>query len=87
MQGQSLLPVLLGENTIRKKPIFWEWSDGQAAWFDSYKIVKEGLENPWELYNIESDPTETNNLSETYPQKVKELENLFITWKSELPQF
>lgn len=81
MQGESLLPVLLGENTQRKKPIFWEWSDGQAAYFNSFKIVKEGLDNPWELYNLETDPTETNNLAGKNPEKTKELEELFADWK------
>ena len=43
MQGQSLLPVFMGKTHQREKPIFWEWSDGQAVYFDSFKIVKEGI--------------------------------------------
>jgi len=83
MQGESLLPVLLAEGKEREKPIFWEWQDGQAVYFNSFKIVKEGLKNPWELYNLESDPTETKNLATEKPEKVKELGNLFEEWKSQ----
>jgi len=82
MQGVSLLPVLKGEKTNREKPIFWEWSDGKAAYSDSWKIVKEGLDSPWELYNIEDDPTETNNLANDNPDKLKEMDQLFLNWKS-----
>lgn len=85
MQGQSLLPVFLGENKLREKPIFWEWQDGKAVYFNSFKIVKEGLDNPWELYNLETDPTEMTDLSAQNPEKVKELEGLFMEWKAGLP--
>lgn len=85
MQGQSLLPVFLGENPAREKPIFWEWRRGQAVYADGYKIVKEGLDKSFELYNIKNDPTETNNLSLENPEKVKELTEMFTNWKSGLP--
>jgi arylsulfatase len=87
MQGQSLLPVFRGKETERKNPIFWEWSDGQAAYHNSWKIVKEGLDNPWELYNLEEDPTETTNLAKKNPGKVEELARLFMDWKEGLPEF
>jgi arylsulfatase len=87
MQGKSLLPVFRGEEMPRDKPIFWEWSDGQAAYHNSWKIVKEGLDNPWDLYNLEDDPTETNNLAEQHPEKVEELDQLFLEWKAGLPEF
>lgn len=86
MQGQSLLPVFVGENVERENPIFWEWRRGQAVYSDSWKIVKEGLNNSWELYNIENDPTETKNLVANNPEKVNELELLFNQWKSGLPK-
>jgi arylsulfatase len=87
MQGQSLLPVLLGENPRREKPIFWEWRDGQAMYFENHKIVKYGSENPWELYNLSTDPTETNNLAGQNPEKVNELDKQFSEWKASLPSF
>jgi arylsulfatase A-like enzyme len=83
MQGVSLLPVLKGEKKAREKPIFWEWNDGKAAYSNSWKIVKEGLDSPWELYNIKKDPTETNNLANDNPDKLKEMDRLFTGWKSD----
>lgn len=86
MQGQSLLPVFKGESANREKPIFWEWRNGQAVYSNFYKIVKEGFDNPWELYNLEDDPTETKNIAGQNPEKVKELEKLFDDWKAGLPK-
>lgn len=87
MQGQSLLPVFMGEKILREKPLFWEWAQGQAVYFNSWKIVKQGISNPWELYNLDNDPTETKNLTRENPEIVEKLEQLFCNWKSSLPEF
>jgi arylsulfatase A-like enzyme len=87
MQGQSFLPVLLGEKLQREKPLFWEWAQGQVVYEDFWKLVRHGLNNPWELYNLNNDPVEINNLAETEPEKVNELHLLFKNWKATLPDF
>lgn len=87
MQGESLLPAFLSENTEREKPIFWEWQNGQAVYFKGFKIVKHGLDKPFELYNLEADPTETKNLATENPGKAEELEKMFVEWKAGLPKF
>ncbi len=84
LQGESFLPVLLGEKQERQKPIFWEWQDGRAVYSNSFKLVKEGVENPWELYNLNTDPVESVNLARENPEKAKELEELFLKWKEDL---
>ncbi len=86
MQGVSLLPVFEGDKTPREQPIFWEWRRGKAAYSKSWKIVKEGTSEPWELYNLKDDPTETNNLAEKEPGKIKEMEQLFNHWKQTFPK-
>jgi arylsulfatase A-like enzyme len=86
MQGESLLPVLRGENPVREKPLFWEWGQGQAVYHDSWKLVRHGLNNPWELYNLDEDPVEITNLTESDKDKQAQLEQLFNDWKAGLPQ-
>jgi len=82
-RGESLIPALKGQSTTRKKPLFWEWRDGQAARKDQWKLVRHGLDNEWKLYNMENDPTETNDLSEEHPDKARELLQLFEEWKEQ----
>lgn len=87
MQGQSLLPAFKGEKVERQNPIFWEWRRGQAVYHNGFKIVKEGLDKPFELYNLKNDPTEMENLADKNPEKVDKMVNLFLEWKSGLPKF
>ncbi len=87
MQGQSLLPVLKGDEPWRENPLFWEWGQGQAVYYDSWKLVRHGLDNSWELYNMENDPAETENIANSNLYKVNELESLFDEWKLSLPVY
>lgn len=73
IQGNSLLPILKGEQ--RQEPDFFMsgWTDKfrmfrQKEW----KIVKLNNED-WELYNLKDDPTEITNLAADKPEKVEEL--------------
>ncbi|MFH0759226.1 MAG: sulfatase/phosphatase domain-containing protein, partial [Bacteroidota bacterium] len=85
MQGESLLPAIMGKTPERKNPIFWEWSNGQAARDGEWKIVRWGKDKAWELYHVSDDPTETVNLSAEQPGKAAEMDRMFQQWKSGLP--
>lgn len=42
-----------------------------------FLLPKDRKDNPWELYNLNEDPTERVDLSKKYPQKLAELKALF----------
>ncbi len=84
MQGESLLPAFRGEEALRSKPLFWEWSKGQAIRDGDWKLVRQGKEKPWDLYNVSEDPTETNNQATDYPEKVKAMDQQFLEWKKRM---
>ena len=84
MQGESLVTAFKGESDMREKPLFWEWRRGQAVREGNWKIVREGLDKSWDLYNLEVDPTEINNLAEKDPERVKAMEKMFQDWKNEV---
>ena len=44
------------------------------------ELARLGSKIHWELYNMESDRTELNNLAHKYPQKVRELADLYDAW-------
>jgi arylsulfatase len=84
LQGKSLVPALLGDEFDRE-PLFWEHEAKRAVRDGKWKLVSEGTNNPpytseWELYNLEDDRSETNNLIDKYPEKAERLEKLWEEW-------
>jgi arylsulfatase len=79
LEGQSLLPIFLGREREHPKPIFWEHEGNRAVRLGQWKLVARNGDD-WELYNLESDRTEQNNLARTRPEKVKELSELYDAW-------
>ena len=72
MEGDSLAPLLKGKKA-KSRPIFMEHEGNRAIRDGNWKLVAlRG--KAWELYDIEKDRTELNNLAEKNPGKVKELD-------------
>jgi arylsulfatase A-like enzyme len=99
MQGRSLVPLLEGETTsvhpedeyfgweifgkraLRQGPwkIVWETEDAQ--WWDSAALgIKR---SDWQLYNLESDPSERIDLSAQEPRQREEMIQLWNQYASE----
>lgn len=87
MQGTSLYPVMQGKIIEREKPLFWQWRRGKAVRQGPWKIVAEGNEADWELYNTDIDPTETNNLASIHPEIVQQMDQLFRDWLTDCEQW
>lgn len=87
MVGKSLKPLFSDtEITIHDEPIFWEHEGNKAIRLGNYKLVSKWSkkkEEQWELYNITTDRTETNNLALKMPKKVSEMEMLYKNWSKE----
>ncbi|MFV0391162.1 MAG: sulfatase-like hydrolase/transferase [Paludibacteraceae bacterium] len=86
LQGESLLPDFKDENKVRG-PMFWEHEGNLAVRMGEWKLVVKTPENQslgsLELYNMVSDPIEENDLSASYPQKLKELWDIWYEWAME----
>lgn len=84
LEGKSMVPLFKGKNApIHTEPIFWEHEGNKAVRLGKYKLVMAWeTNNPdnWELYDMENDRTEMNNLATELPEKVKEMKLMWTNW-------
>jgi arylsulfatase A-like enzyme len=79
LEGRSLLPVLQGKERKGHDVIFWEHEGNRAVRQGKWKLVGR-YANDWELYDMDADRTELNNLATKQPAKVEELKKLYEAW-------
>jgi len=79
LEGKSLLPVFEGRTREPHDVLYWEHMGNRAVRQGKWKLVatKKG---DWELYDMEADRTELDDLSEKLPEKTKELYELYDAW-------
>lgn len=76
--GKTLSPALRGLS-LGERELYFEHQGNAAARIGHWKIVR-AHGKPWELYDLATDRTELNNLSERYPGKFVELKAKWKTW-------
>ena len=79
MAGQSLLPILQGKPYMREAPIYWNWRNGKAIRDGPYRLVSD-RDEPWELYDMRVDKTETHDLASRHPDIVQRLDARYRSW-------
>lgn len=84
--GVNLLPFLTGKSKDNPHDVlYWRFGAQSAIRKGNWKLVK--LEDGYtELYNLEEDIGEKNNLNSKNQEKVKELSDLLAKWDSELAE-
>lgn len=78
MEGRSLVPAF-ADRPIDREAIYWEHEGNRAVRRGKWKLVSRHP-GGWELYDLEADRTELNNLAQEHPQKVAELKAMYQTW-------
>ena len=81
IEGKSLLPILLGKVRAGHEAIFWEHEGNRAVRQGKWKLVAEHG-RPWELYDLDADRTELNNVAGQNPTVVRELIRRYEQWST-----
>lgn len=81
LAGQSLLPILKGGHRIGHASLCWATSAARAVRVGPWKLVS-AKNGPWELYDLNVDRTELNNLAKQQPERVTSMNNLFEEWSN-----
>ena len=83
--GISFLPTLLGKDQKQHQYLYWEFHEqgGKAALrMGDWKAVKRDIEKlphgETELYDLQADIGETNNVAALYPDIVRKIDSLLI---------
>ena len=97
--GISVLPELKGKEQQKHDYLYWELQiDGwgsklpnggfrQAIRLGKWKGVRYGIGLATELYNLEEDTFETNNIANHFPEIVKEINQLFQNARTDTEGF
>ncbi len=83
MQGVSLAPAFNGKDLGRNTPIFWEHEGNRAIREGKWKLVAKGSKGAWELYDLEADRTELNDLAAKDPDRAKAMADRWEAWAIE----
>jgi arylsulfatase len=79
MHGKSLVPAFRKDGSVDHDYIFFEHQGNNALIEGNWKIVSSRLDGgAWELFNLEEDRSEQNDLSEKLPGKLK---TMTATWE------
>lgn len=92
VEGKSLLPIIDNPGDSRHDSFRWklgrQWAVRQGPWKllgnptdPSGKYPIRGESDLMFLVNLDEDVSEKKNLAETYPDKVKELTELYLSWE------
>ena len=80
LEGSSLIPLFKGM-APNSRELFWEHEGHRAVRQDHWKLVSK-YSQPWKLYHLDQDRTETNNVASQYPSIVKDLDERWNSFGS-----
>lgn len=79
MEGRSLLPAFRNE-PIRRDALYWEHEGNAAIREGDMKLVRNGRDGAWELYDVKADRTEQHDLAAQQPEKAGALAAKWQAW-------
>ncbi|MBK7627673.1 MAG: sulfatase [Bacteroidales bacterium] len=81
---------LFKEDKLKERPLFWHYphysnqgvEPGSAVRLGRFKLIDNFQSGKQELYDLEKDLSETNDISASNPEKTKELFKLLQEWRT-----
>lgn len=90
--GVSLMPLLRGEQDLRREAIFWHYphygnqggTPGCSVRAGDYKLIEFFEDGRLELYDLRADIGEQHNLSREEPDRTEHLHGLLRSWREDI---
>ncbi|RMG20601.1 MAG: sulfatase [Bacteroidetes bacterium] len=84
LDGVNLLPYVQGKKQERPhQRLYWKKDVRAVVRAGDWKLLRYS-DRPAELYNLEEDPRELNNLAAVYPERVRKMFKMIYQWESTL---
>lgn len=80
--GKSLLPVFAKDGSVSHDSFWWFHDGNRAIRLGEWKLVASH-QQPWELYDLRTDRSETQNLAASQPERVSQLEQAWTRRRDE----
>jgi arylsulfatase len=72
LPGKSLVPAFAADGSLKHDYLWWSHEGNRAIRMGNWKLVA-AKNQLWELYDLETDRTETQNLAKRYPERARDL--------------
>ena len=79
LEGISLAPIFQGQQRDGHEALCWNVHGSRAVRMRRWKLVAAKGKS-WELYDLETDRTEMNNLASKLPNRVREMSERYKRW-------
>ncbi len=79
LEGISLAPIFRGQPRRGHDVLGWNIRGNRALRRDSWKLVADRGQ-PWELYDLQTDRIEQNNLADSHPEQLAEMVEAYRQW-------
>ena len=79
LSGTSLSPVIEGKK-MKDRPLYFEHEGNRAVRLGPWKSVWTNFAQQWELYRIDLDRSELNDIASKHPEKVASMDQLWKEW-------
>lgn len=90
--GVSLIPALREERSLDREAIYWHYphysnqggTPAASMVMGEWKLIEYFEDNHLELYNLRTDVSETTNVADQHPDRVKTMHAMLKTWQSDI---
>ncbi len=81
VEGKSLLPILqTGRREGHESLGFEHFNEKSLMSKDGWKIIQPGKNSAWELYDLNTDRTEKNNVAGRFPERLAQMIAQYEVW-------
>ena len=82
VEGKSLLPIFKGNVRVEHDELCWSVPQHEAIRVGKWKAVRPRSGGAWQLFDLETDGTETQDLAKNYSDRLATLVARFELWQN-----